>query len=243
MIYGYARVSTKGQAKDGNSLEAQERILREHGAEVIYKDSFTGTKKHRPELDKLLSVIKEGDTLVVVKLDRIARSTIQGCELMNELFAKGVAVNVLNMGMMDNSTTGKLIRSKISSMLPKDKVFHLYTPQIPGKERRKNAPSKAGFLGVEDIDDDTLRQLFLPFAADASPREIGGITKTDLFTLGLTGSANSSEARDKLAITLGLPSGMTPNALLSAVNILFGREEFLQRAGEILHIEENEEIH
>ena len=111
MIYGYARVSTKGQERDGNGLEAQERVLREHGAEVIYKDSFTGTKKHRPELDKLLSVIKEGDTLVVVKLDRIARSTIQGCELMNELFAKGVAVNVLNMGMMDNSTTGKLIRS------------------------------------------------------------------------------------------------------------------------------------
>lgn len=111
MIYGYARVSTKGQARDGNSLEAQEKLLRQNGAEVIYKDSFTGTKKHRPELDKLLSVLKEGDTLVVVKLDRIARSTIQGCELMNELFAKGVAVNVLNMGMMDNSSTGKLIRS------------------------------------------------------------------------------------------------------------------------------------
>ena len=111
MIYGYARVSTKGQERDGNGLEAQERVLREHGAEIIYKDSFTGTKKHRPELDKLLNVLKEGDTLVVVKLDRIARSTIQGCELMNELFAKGVAVNVLNMGTMDNSTTGKLIRS------------------------------------------------------------------------------------------------------------------------------------
>lgn len=111
MIYGYARVSTKGQARDGNSLEAQEKVLREHGVEVIYKDSFTGTKKSRPELDKLLSVVNEGDTVVVVKLDRIARSTIQGCELMNELFAKGVAVNVLNMGMMDNSTTGKLIRS------------------------------------------------------------------------------------------------------------------------------------
>ena len=111
MIYGYARVSTKGQERDGNSLAAQEKVLREHGAEVIYKDSFTGTKKHRPELDKLLSVVKEGDTVVVVKLDRIARSTIQGCELMNELFDKGVAVNVLNMGMMDNSTTGKLIRS------------------------------------------------------------------------------------------------------------------------------------
>lgn len=47
MIYGYGRVSTKGQAKDGNSLEAQERLLKEHGAEVIYMDSFTGTKMNR----------------------------------------------------------------------------------------------------------------------------------------------------------------------------------------------------
>ena len=111
MIYGYARVSTKGQAKDGNSLEAQEKTLLEHGAKVIYKDSFTGTKKHRPELDKLLSVIKEGDTLVVTKLDRIARSTTHGCELIKSLLEKGVAVNVLNLGMMDNSPNGKLIRT------------------------------------------------------------------------------------------------------------------------------------
>ena len=111
MIYGYARVSTKGQAKDGNSLEGQEKALKEHGAEIIYKDSFTGTKKHRPELDKLLSVVKEGDTVVVTKLDRIARSTTHGCELIKSLLDRGVAVNVLNLGMMDNSPNGKLIRT------------------------------------------------------------------------------------------------------------------------------------
>ena len=48
MIYGYARVSTKGQAKDGNSLEAQEKALRDAGAMEIYTDAFTGTKTHRP---------------------------------------------------------------------------------------------------------------------------------------------------------------------------------------------------
>ena len=111
MIYGYARVSTKGQERDGNGLEAQERVLKEHGAEIIYKDSFTGTKKHRPELDKLLSVLKEGDTVVVTKLDRIARSTSHGCKLIETLLEKGVAVNVLNLGMMDNSPNGKLIRT------------------------------------------------------------------------------------------------------------------------------------
>ena len=111
MIYGYARVSTKGQARDGNSLEAQVNALVERGAKIIYKDSFTGTKQHRPELDKLLSEVKEGDTVVVTKLDRIARSTTHGIALIKELLEKGVAVNVLNLGMMDNSPNGKLIRT------------------------------------------------------------------------------------------------------------------------------------
>lgn len=74
MIYGYARVSTKTQAKDGNSLEAQENALRAAGATEIYADAFTGTKSHRPELDKLLAVMQSDDTLKVTKLDRIART-------------------------------------------------------------------------------------------------------------------------------------------------------------------------
>lgn len=111
MVYGYARVSTKGQAKDGNSLEAQENALRSAGAIEIYSDAFTGTKSHRPELDKLMVVMKSGDTLVVTKLDRIARSATQGIELIQSLLDKGVVVHVLNMGLMDNTPTGKLIRN------------------------------------------------------------------------------------------------------------------------------------
>lgn len=111
MVYGYARVSTMGQAKDGNSLEAQEKVLRENGAEVIYSDAFTGTKSDRPELNKLLSELKDGDRLIVTKLDRIARSVTQGIALVNELLDKGVIVHVLNMGLMDNTPTGRLIRN------------------------------------------------------------------------------------------------------------------------------------
>lgn len=72
MIYGYARVSTKGQAKDSSGLESQEKLLRENGAKIIYTDSFTGTKMDRPELDKLLAKLQDGDTLIVTKLDRFA---------------------------------------------------------------------------------------------------------------------------------------------------------------------------
>ena len=111
MLYGYARVSTRGQAKDGNSLEAQENALRSAGATKIYADAFTGTKTHRPELDKLMTVMQSGDTMVVTKLDRIARSATQGIELVQRLLDRGIVVHVLNMGLMDNTPTGKLIRN------------------------------------------------------------------------------------------------------------------------------------
>lgn len=111
MIYGYSRVSTKGQAKDGNSLESQEKALREAGANKIYTDAFTGTKTDRPEFDKLLAEIKTGDTLVVTKLDRFARSMAQGSELVSELIDRGIRVYILNIGILDNTPASKLIRN------------------------------------------------------------------------------------------------------------------------------------
>ena len=111
MIYGYARVSTKGQAKDGNSLEVQENVLRGNGAQIIYPESFTGTKKDRPKLNELMGVLKEGDTLVVTKLDRIARSTRDGLDIIDELIDRGVTINIINMGKFDNSPSGKLMRT------------------------------------------------------------------------------------------------------------------------------------
>ena len=62
MIYGYARVSTRGQAKDGNSLEAQDNTLWSVGATVIYADAFIGTRTHCSEIDKLMTVMQEGDS-------------------------------------------------------------------------------------------------------------------------------------------------------------------------------------
>lgn len=110
MIYGYARVSTTGQ-KDGNSLEDQERKLRENGAEIIFVDAFTGTKLDRPEFQKLLGMVKEGDTIMATKLDRVSRSVTQGSALADELLAKGVSLHILNMGLLNNSSTGKLLRN------------------------------------------------------------------------------------------------------------------------------------
>lgn len=115
VIFGYARVSTRGQAKDGNSLEAQEQALRTAGAQRVYSDTFTGTKNNRPQLDKLINEISGGDKLIITKLDRIARSVSQGTELIESLLKKGITVHVLNMGIIDDSSTGRLIRNILLS--------------------------------------------------------------------------------------------------------------------------------
>lgn len=111
MIYGYARVSTKKQAKDGNSLEAQEKLLKENGAAKIYHDAFTGTKVDRPELNKLVGMLKEGDTLIVTKLDRLGRSLSKTSELITELIERGVTINILNLGVLSNSSVNTLMRN------------------------------------------------------------------------------------------------------------------------------------
>lgn len=109
MIYGYARVSTKGQERNGNSLEEQEKQLREKGCAVIFHDSFTGTKMDRPAFSELMGKLVPGDTLVVTKLDRFARSAADGAKMVQDLVKRGVYVNVINMGMADNSAMGKLM--------------------------------------------------------------------------------------------------------------------------------------
>ena len=111
MVYGYARVSTYGQARDGNSLEVQINALRNAGAIQIFSDVFSGSKNDRPQLDKLLNIIQSGDKLIITKLDRIARSVMHGIQLIECLNSKGVIIDVINMGIIDNSPTGKLIRN------------------------------------------------------------------------------------------------------------------------------------
>ena len=66
MIFGYARVSTKGQARDGNSLEAQRAELEKAGCEYIFVDAFTGTKMDRPEMDKMLAKIRKGEKSICI---------------------------------------------------------------------------------------------------------------------------------------------------------------------------------
>lgn len=109
MIYGYCRVSTKGQETRGNGLDVQVEQVRAAGAADVRCEAFTGTTMDRPEWTRLVGELEAGDTVIVAKLDRIARTSSGGFEAVKELLSRGVAVHILNMGRIDDTPTGRLI--------------------------------------------------------------------------------------------------------------------------------------
>lgn len=114
---GYGRVSTNGQAANGNSLEDQKNKLIEAGCaeEDIVLEAYTGTKVDRPKFNEVLESLEPGDTLVVTKLDRFARTASEGSALVKSLLARGVNVHILNMGLIENTPTGRLILNVLLS--------------------------------------------------------------------------------------------------------------------------------
>lgn len=107
--YGYGRVSTKGQEKNGNSLNDQENQLKEAGCDKIVLEAYTGTKMGRPKFTALLEELKSGDTLVACKLDRFARTAREGLEVVEDLLKRGVKVHILNMGLIEDTPMGRVI--------------------------------------------------------------------------------------------------------------------------------------
>ena len=134
--------------------------------------------------------------------------------------------------LTDSDGGGRQIRSYLSGILPKDKLFHVYTPQIEGKERRKKAPSKAGLLGVEGMGREILEKTLAPFidtgACGKNKQNTCEkmLTKLDFFVDGLSGADNASEKRAALCEYLGFPRDMSANALIEAINLTVGYDEY-----------------
>lgn len=141
--------------------------------------------------------------------------------LLRRIAENGVIV------LTDSDGGGKQIRKFLAGILPPDKIHNLYIPKIEGKESRKRKPSKSGTLGVEGMEKKVILRLLEPFI-DGKIAEKSGrmITKVDFFTDKLTGCDGASENRAKLCRECGLPEDMTPNALLEAMNLIYGYEEY-----------------
>ena len=141
--------------------------------------------------------------------------------LLRRLSQNGVIV------LTDSDGGGKQIRKFLAGIIPPDKIHNLYIPKIAGKESRKRKSSKAGTLGVEGMEKETILRLLEPFTDGKNPAKGDKmITKVDFFLDKLTGCDGASENRARLCRECKLPDDMTPNALLEAMNLLYGYDEY-----------------
>ena len=135
--------------------------------------------------------------------------------------------------LTDSDGAGFVIRNYLKGCLPNEMLLHAYVPDVYGKEKRKRAPGKEGKLGVEGMPPAVLLQALKDAGAEldgeTADASSEAITKQDLYTLGFTGGANSSQKRAALLKALQLPAHMSTNALLQALNLRFARAEFLAR--------------
>lgn len=129
--------------------------------------------------------------------------------------------------LTDSDSAGFRIRNHIRNCLGDVPVKNAYIPEVEGKEKRKDTPSKEGFLGVEGIDDNVIIEAVMSQTQQVEKSD-DKITKTDFYELGLTGGADSAQKRAMLCKRLGLPVKISANQLISALNNLYTKEEFLE---------------
>lgn len=140
MIYGYCRVSTKGQL-EGNSIEEQEREIRARYPNVeLIAESYSAVKE-RPVFNELLEQCQQGDVLVVTKLDRFCRTTKEGLQYIDLLMGKGVKIHILNMGLIEDTPMGRLIVTNLLAFAEFERAMIIERTQA-GKAIAK---TKAGF--------------------------------------------------------------------------------------------------
>ena len=204
-------------------------------------------------MDKIklsLPVIVEGkyDKIKILSVVDATVITTDGFGVFNNKEKRAVIRRLSERGVIllcDSDGAGGLIRSHLSGIIPPDKEYQLYVPQIKGKEKRKNKASAEGYLGVEGISADIIRERILSLVS-LHPEVAGGeksisetVTKTDFYFAGLSGGENSSVRRDMLAAELSLPAGMSANALLSALNMIITKEVFNSICGKLDFYKEN----
>ena len=148
--YGYARVSTRGQQRDGNGLRAQRAQLLAAGCSEVAEEAFTGTTTDRPEWDALLARLREGDALVVTKLDRSARTAMGGCEAVQSLLDRGVTVRVLNMGTLDSTPVGRMMVTVMFAMAEFERDMIVQRTREGREVARQRPGYREGRPRVED---------------------------------------------------------------------------------------------
>ena len=145
------------------------------------------------------------------------------CRLIRSLAQKnGIII------MTDSDSAGAVLRSYIKNIVGNAEIINVYIPCLKGKEKRKSAPSKEGFLGVEGVSKEVLIEALRRSGITDSntTKRQKEITKLHLFEVGLSGGKNSLENRREFLKYLNLPENLTPNAMLDILNNMFSLNEF-----------------
>ena len=182
MVYGYCRVSTKGQAVDGNSLDAQEKeILAKYENAIVYKEAYTGTTTDRPIFKEIINKLKQNDTLVVAKLDRLARNTVEGIEIVKEIFKKKASVHVLNVGLLEDTAMGQFFLTTLLAVAELERNQIIERTQTGKAIAKQNNPN---FKEGRPKTDDKLIKLVLELSQNNHTiKEIVEITKLSRSTV------------------------------------------------------------
>lgn len=170
MKIGYARVSTTGQ-----DLAGQLETLQAEGCERIYKDKYTGTRADRPEFQDMLKALRAGDTLVVTKLDRLARNTKEGIEIVQDLFNRDIKVHVLNVGLLENTSMGNFFLTTMLAVAELERNM-IVERTGEGRQRAKKQGKHMGRHGRPKKDIDRALKLY-------DERESNGMSVNDIVEL------------------------------------------------------------
>ena len=155
MIVGYARVSSQGQERDGNSLEEQVSALTKAGCARIITETYTGKTMDRPRFRELIQNLSADDTLIITKLDRFARTAVEGVQTIRNLFERNIKVHILNIGLIENTLTGNLILTVMLAFAEYERGMIIERTQTGKTIARKNPsyregrPNKYGTAQVE----------------------------------------------------------------------------------------------
>lgn len=174
--YGYARVSTKGQ-----DLTVQVEELESAGVQTIFQEKKSGKTMQREEMQKLLAILEPGDTVVVCKLDRFARTTKEALAVLEPLLEKGIVLKALNAGTFENTYMGKFLLRTLLSIAELERDTILDRVSAGKKKARENPKFKEGRPKLEITD---YHQSVVAELAHKTPKEVCqtyGISQTTLF--------------------------------------------------------------
>ena len=174
--FGYARVST-----DAQNLDRQLDALNNYGVDKIYNEKMTGTKRDRPELEKMLDRMTEGDTVVIESLSRLGRSTKDLIELVELFEERGVHLVSLKESIDTSTSTGKLLFTLISAIAQ----FERDTIADRTREGLKAARARGHFGGRPKFDEEKVRQAIKLYNTNqyslAEIEELTGVKKSTLY--------------------------------------------------------------